>query len=120
MFTQEPQDTVIFEQDATGNSASLVLNCNASGDPSPTIAWYREGTHLSSDLVNANGTLLIVNITEGVDATCEGLSYHCTANNTFGMIRSRTAKISYACKLRGGRCVHIGRSNVYCSVCFRF
>ena len=66
MFTEEPQDTVIFKQDGAGNSASLVLNCNASGDRPPTIAWYREGNHLSSELVNANGTLLIVNITEGV------------------------------------------------------
>ena len=101
MFTQEPQDTVVFELDAAGNRASLTLNCNASGDPSPTIAWYRKGMPLSSELVITNGTLLIVNITEGVDDTREGLSYHCTANNTFGMIRSRAANISYACELRG-------------------
>ena len=99
MFTDEPQDTVIFKQDGAGNNASLILNCNASGDPPPTIAWYREGSHLSSELVNTNGTLLIVNITEGVDATREGLSYHCTANNTFGMICSRAANVSYACEL---------------------
>ena len=40
-----------------------------------------------------------MNITEGVDATREGVSYHCTANNTFGMIRSRAANVSYACEL---------------------
>ena len=91
---------MVFERDAAGNRASLTLKCNASGDPPPSIAWYREGTRLSSDLVLANGSLLIVNITEGVDATRGGLSYHCTANNTFGMIRSRTANVSYACELR--------------------
>ena len=91
---------VVFERDAAGNRASLTLNCSASGDPPPTIAWYREGTRLSSDLVLASGSLFIVNITEGVDATQGGLSYHCTANNTFGIIRSRPANISYACELR--------------------
>ena len=68
--------------------------------PLPTIAWYREGTRLSDDLVLASGSLLIVNITEGRDATRGGLSYHCTASNTFGIIRSRAANISYACELR--------------------
>ena len=96
-FDLEPQDTVVFQR----NSASLVLNCNASGDPSPTIAWYREGTRLSSELVMVNGSLVIENLAEGMDATRGGLSYHCTANNTFGTIRSRTANVSYACELRG-------------------
>ena len=90
---------VVFERDAAGNRASLTLNCSASGEPQPTIAWYREGTRLSSDLVLANGSLLIANITEGVDATQGGLSYHCTANNTFGIIRSKVANVSYACEL---------------------
>ena len=91
---------VVFERDAAGNKVSLTLNCNASGDPLPTIAWYREGTRLNNELVLANGSLLIVNITEGVDATQGGVSYYCTANNTFGIIHSRPANISYACELR--------------------
>ena len=119
-FNMEPQDAVVFATDAAGNKSSLTLNCSASGNPSPNITWFREGMPLSNEMVNANGTLLIVNVTEGVDATRGGVSYHCTANNTFGMICSTAAKIYYACELRGGRCVHIGRSNVYCAVCFRF
>ena len=83
------------------NSASLTLNCNASGDPPPIITWYREGTRLSSDLVSASGSLVIADFTEGVDATRGGVSYHCTANNTFGTIRSRAANVVYACELRG-------------------
>ena len=105
-FNNEPQDTVIFATDAAGNISSLTLNCSASGNPSSNITWFHEGMPLSNEMVNSNGTLLIMNITEGVDATRGGVSYHCTANNTFGMIRSRAANVSYACELKEGVCPH--------------
>ena len=120
-FWQEPQDIVVFGRDAAGGRASLTLNCMTSGVPSPTIAWYRAGTRLSEDFVLTNGSLHIVEITEGRDATRGGVSYHCTANNTFGTIRSRAAIVSYACELRGER-----KNNtrvcydVHCAICFRF
>ena len=91
---------VVFATNADMSRASLTLNCNASGDPAPIITWYREGTRLSDNLILANGSLLIVNITEGVDATRAGTSYHCTATNKFGTICSRPANISYARELR--------------------
>ena len=125
-FTREPEDVIVVERDAAGNRVSLTLNCMASGDPPPNITWYRGSTRLPNNLVNANGTLHIVNITENTDATRAGLLYHCTANNTFGMIRSKAANVSYACELRGKE----GRSwvgdhnggcrNVCCTICFRF
>ena len=101
-FSEEPQDTVVFERDAAGNRASLNLTCMASGSPTPTIGWFRNGALLSLNqriMMNANGTLHIANITENTDATRAGTSYHCTATNKFGTIRSRTANISYACEL---------------------
>ena len=100
---------VVFAMNADMSRASLTLHCNASGNPSPTITWYHGGTIFSNSrtTVIANGTLLIVNITEGVDTTRGGLPYHCTVTNKFGTIRSRTANISYACELK--------RRNVYVS-----
>ena len=102
ILNQEPEDMVVFARNADNSRASLTLYCNATGDPAPTITWYRNGMTFNNarTTVNDNGTLLIVNITEGVDATPGGLSYHCTAMNKFGTIRSRTANISYACELR--------------------
>ena len=91
---------LLFETDAAGNRVSLTLHCVALGDPRPTITWYRGGTLLSNNLVSANGSLHIAEITENTDATRGGLSYHCTASNTFGTIRSRTAIVSYACELK--------------------
>ena len=88
---------VIFATDAAGNRASVNFTCMASGVPTPTIAWFRNGALLSLDqriTVNANGTLHIANITENTDATRTGTSYHCTATNKFGTISSRTAVLS--------------------------
>ena len=94
---------VVFALDAAGNNASLSLQCTATGDPSPNITWFRgeQPQPLGNEVVMADGSLLIENITEGEDATRGGLSYYCTANNTFGTIRSRTATVSYACEWEG-------------------
>ena len=96
---------VVFALDAAGNNAALSLQCTATGDPSPNITWFRGRETLGNNVVMADGSLLIENITEGVDATRGGLLYYCTANNAFGTIRSRAANVSYACEWEGKECV---------------
>ncbi|KAL5494154.1 hypothetical protein EMCRGX_G015432 [Ephydatia muelleri] len=90
-FTNEPHDTIIYRN-------NLVLNCAAQGDPSPSITWYRgDPPALVSDGHVINGSLVIANVVEGVDASRGGIPYHCTATSSgFGTIRSKTAVVYYA------------------------
>ena len=108
---------VVFAMNADMTTwASLNLTCMASGSPTPTITWFRNGARLSLDqrlTVNANGTLHIANITQNTDAARAGTSYHCTARNKFGTIHSRTANISYACELKEKRGEKWGQGGVH-------
>ena len=90
-FIQEPQDTVV-------HNTSQVLKCAAQGDPSPTITWYRgDPPALVSDGHVVNGSLVIPSV---VEASRGGIPYHCRASSAqFGIIRSRTATVYYACEL---------------------
>jgi len=67
------------------------------------VTWYRNNdmmiTEDSSHSINEDGTLEITAIVEGVDATVDGIMYHCVLSNEVGSIRSRSALIQLACKL---------------------
>ena len=87
----------------------FVLTCEAGGDPLPTVSWYRGNTLLDPDsndnlMVTTSGgspimsTLEIKIIEVGVDASRDGVDYHCLVENTFGTIQSRTAKVSLSCE----------------------
>ena len=109
---------VVFALDAAGNNAALSLQCTATGDPSPNITWFRGGQPLGNGVVMADGSLLIENITEVVDATRGGSLYHCTANNSFGTIRSRAANVSYACEWEGKEWVLCMGECVILNLCY--
>lgn len=97
-FIQEPESTFVFELDENGDPATLTLACDTAGEPTPTVIWFLNGIELNSSLVLEDGTLSIPNITEGKYASREGVSYYCTATNTFGTIRSRSVDVFYACE----------------------
>ncbi|XP_050712500.1 neurotrimin-like isoform X2 [Eriocheir sinensis] len=59
---------------------SVKLECEASGNPAPTIRWSREEGHLPSGAEEEEGLSMTL---EGVDRHVEG-TYVCTASNGIG------------------------------------
>ncbi len=100
VFSEEEEENIFaFEVDENGQATNLTLTCGATGDPTPVITWFREDQPVNEDLVQNDGSLLVVNITEGEYASAGGTQYYCTATNTHGTIRSRIITVLYACEL---------------------
>ena len=87
MFTATLEDMVI-----ANSAGSFSLQCQVSGDPTPTIAWFRAGDEIEGE----TSTTLTVSPITGTDATESGVEYYCEANNSFGRIRSRRANVQLA------------------------
>ena len=72
--------------------ANLTLTCNASGDPTPNIAWTKEGRTAAQ--FNVSGHKLdLVNV--NVD---DAGSYKCTADNGYGTPATSLAVVDVICK----------------------
>jgi len=65
---------------------SLVLRCIASGNPQPTIAWFKDGRRIPGE----SSPLLVI---QEVEISDRGV-YHCTATNTLGNDSSIPAVIN--------------------------
>ena len=93
MFTSTLDDQVVADTDENGDPASFSLECQVTGNPAPTITWFRGGNVLEGE----TGTTLTVSpIIVGTDVTVDGVEYYCEANNNFGRIRSRRASVQLA------------------------
>ncbi len=97
-------------QEFNGFMVNLVLRCGVTGNPTPSVTWFRGSTDRESTDITALGIIsgdgsIGLNVTEGGGASKTGTLYHCRATNTIGLnnvtvtIRSRNASVSYACKL---------------------
>jgi len=64
----------------------LVLRCIATGNPQPTIAWFKDGRKIAGEV----SLLLVI---EEVELSDRGV-YHCTATNTLGNVNSTPAVIN--------------------------
>ena len=93
MFTATLEDQVVPEVEANGDRASFSLQCQVTGNPAPTITWFRGGNKIDGETA---ATLTVDPIDAGTDATIAGVEYYCEANNTFGRIRSRRALVQLA------------------------
>ncbi|KAM9408422.1 immunoglobulin superfamily DCC subclass member 3 [Pholidichthys leucotaenia] len=93
-FTLEPSD-IIAVQDQP-----LMLHCQVDGIPPITTQWRRNGLLLTQDqqyTMFINGSLLIVHFqkTKSDRSSDEG-DYECVAQNSFGLVVSRKARIQAA------------------------
>ena len=99
MFNEVPgEENRVFVMG--GGSFTLNLTCNASGSPTPTIAWFQNELPVNPMFVNDTTGSLMVSDTmgEGEFASENGVPYYCTATNRFGTIRSPTVMAFYSRK----------------------
>ncbi|XP_061102954.1 immunoglobulin superfamily DCC subclass member 3 [Conger conger] len=93
-FTLEPSDIIAVQEQP------LMLHCQVNGVPPITTQWRRNGLVLTegrSHATFANGSLLIGRFqqTKRDGSTDEG-DYECVAQNSFGLVVSRKARVQAA------------------------
>ncbi|KAK3696474.1 hypothetical protein QZH41_002436 [Actinostola sp. cb2023] len=87
-ITQQPNDTKVYINDDVG----LLLTCNATGVPFPTIDWFFVSQRPNSSIINLNndnGTFLYYQQMTDNDSGY----YFCTATNKHGQVKSTKAKV---------------------------
>ncbi|KAJ7305081.1 hypothetical protein JRQ81_010900 [Phrynocephalus forsythii] len=89
-----PSDLVVrWDQPAT-------LNCRATGNPAPTIEWYRNGEYVKTNKDDAtsqptllmDGSLFFLRLSQKKGKSDEGV-YNCVARNHFGTAVSKNASL---------------------------
>nr|XP_020465566.1 immunoglobulin superfamily DCC subclass member 3 [Monopterus albus] len=93
-FTLEPSDIIAVQEQP------LMLHCQVDGIPPITTQWRRNGLLLAQDQHHTtfiNGSLLIGHFqkTKSDGSSDEG-DYECMAQNSFGLVVSRKARIQAA------------------------
>lgn len=94
-FTLEPSDIIAVQEQP------LVLHCQVNGIPPVTIQWRHNGLVLTQDRYHTfiNGSLLIGHFQKTkLDGSSDEGDYDCVAQNSFGLVVSRRARIQAASK----------------------
>ena len=109
-----PEKVTIVE----GNN--LLLTCNGSGEPEPSISWTRIG---SSNVLSVSPSLTIVNVSRSGTAD-NMIQYQCTVSNGVGTPATATVYVTVVCKYSSIRCTvtvfwrPLNSSN-FCATCSR-
>ncbi|KAJ7986003.1 hypothetical protein DPEC_G00346320 [Dallia pectoralis] len=95
-FTLEPSDIIAVQEQP------LMLHCQVDGIQPITTQWRRSGVPLADSEYHTmfhNGSLLIGRFqkTKSNSSTDEG-EYECVAQNSFGLVVSRKARVQAASK----------------------
>ena len=114
LVSVSPEKVTIVE----GNK--LLLTCNASGEPEPSISWTRIG---SSDVLSVSPSLTIVNVSRPGTADSM-IQYQCTVSNGVGTPATATVYVTVVCKYSSIRCTvtvfwRVLNSSNFCTTCSR-
>ena len=96
VITTHPQNVTATEGE------NVTLSCNASGDPTPTILWTKNGSAVSTSgdprvsFGVDNKTLAITNVSRS-----DSGQYRCKADNNNGTSTSDAATLEIQCKKIG-------------------
>ena len=97
MIAVQPDITAHPEGVMKTEGENVTFSCNATGNPTPTISWTKDGSPVSNNsrisLSGDNKQLTI----RYVSRTDRG-EYQCVADNTLGNDTSKTATLDVKCK----------------------
>ena len=92
-ITAHPLSTVIIDE------GDLLLTCNATGNPTPSISWTKDGSLINASrdprisITEQNTKLRITNVSRADDG-----QYRCVASNGLGNATSNPATVDVRCK----------------------
>ena len=89
-ITTHPQNATVTEGE------NVTLSCDASGNPTPTISWTKDGSAVNSPRVSLSPDYKQLTITN-VNKADSG-QYRCVANNSNGTVTSNAATLDIRCK----------------------
>lgn len=96
-FLKEPNDVIAVRD------RPLMLDCQVEGEGPISVTWRRNGVPVPTGpkaSVLANGTLLIKSFQKRRESNeTDAGEYDCAAQNHYGMLISRKARVQLACKL---------------------
>lgn len=94
-FVQEPGDVVAVREHP------LVLPCQVEGEPPVSISWQRDGLALANDsgaTLMPDGSLHLAALPSRRSLPSRAHEYHCVAQNRYGRLVSRRARVQLASK----------------------
>lgn len=97
-FLLQPSDVIAVRE------RPLMLDCRVEGEEPITVTWLKNGKPMPTGAgtratVLSNGTLLIRSFQKKRDGdSTDAGEYHCAAQNRYGMLVSRKARVQLACK----------------------
>eukprot|EP00118_Oscarella_pearsei_P020119 m.216804 g.216804 ORF g.216804 m.216804 type:complete len:5038 (+) comp39875_c0_seq3:78-15191(+) len=84
--------TLSVGQDVVVNNGNrVVVNCKATGTPTPKVMWTHDGDVNADDLVGDDGSLVLRSVSSALVGT-----YTCTASNGYGNAAMKSSRVRLA------------------------